>query len=92
MIKRVELSRFVMKQLRKLPQSVIKRLYSWIDTVEDEGLENIRKISGYHDEPLKGQRQGYRSIRLGIHWRAIYTVRRDKVEFVFVEEVNKHDY
>jgi proteic killer suppression protein len=53
----------------------------------------VRRIPGFHDEPLAGQRTGQRSIRLSISYRAIYEIRRDgSVEFASVEEVNKHDY
>jgi proteic killer suppression protein len=56
-------------------------------------LEEIRKIPGYHDEPLKWDRKGQRSIRLSRLWRAIYVIARDgTVEFVSVEEVTPHKY
>jgi proteic killer suppression protein len=52
-----------------------------------------RRIPGYHDEPLKGARTGQRSVRLSRAYRAIYEIRADdSIEFVSVEEVNKHDY
>ena len=41
---------------------------------------------------MKGQRAGQRSIRLSRAYRAIYEIRGQNVEFVSVEEVNKHDY
>jgi hypothetical protein len=34
----------------------------WVDDVEERGLEEVRKIPGWHDEPLKGERKGQRSI------------------------------
>lgn len=56
-------------------------------------LEATRRIPGYHDEPLKGQGQGYRSVRLSQAYRAIYSERDDEtVEFAQVETVNKHRY
>jgi len=47
--------------------------------------------------PLQGDRTGQRSIRLSRSYRAFYVIRdrpeKDQtVEFVSVEEVNKHDY
>lgn len=46
-----------------------------------------------HDEPLKGKRQGQRSIRLNKAYRAIYIINKEGViHFVEVEEVNKHEY
>lgn len=57
------------------------------------GLESVRKIKGFHDEPLKGKRSGQRSIRLNKSYRAIYVINRDGgVEIVEVQEVNKHEY
>jgi proteic killer suppression protein len=53
----------------------------------------LRKLPGFHDEPLKGRRKGQRSIRLSRMYRAIYVVKRDgSLEFVSVEEVSKHEY
>ena len=66
---------------------------TWVEAVELRGLEEIRKIPGYHDEPLHGLRKGQRSIRLNRSYRAIYVVKSSRtVEFVNVEEVNKHEY
>jgi len=65
----------------------------WIDGVSRDGLEEMRKLSGFHDEPLKGKRAGQRSIRLSRSYRAIYrTVRDETLLFVCVEEVTKHAY
>lgn len=81
------------KDLRKLPQHIIRNLMRWVQTVESLGLEEARKIPGYHDEPLKGDRKGQRSIRLSQAYRAIYVIGVDGgVQFVSIEEVNKHDY
>jgi len=64
-----------------------------VDAVERDGLHEVRKIPGYHDEPLKGKRQGQRSIRLSRAYRAIYAVRNEgPAEFVSIEEVSKHEY
>lgn len=50
-------------------------------------------MAGYHDEPLRGDRGGQRSIRLSLHYRAIYEILGDgDVRFVSVEEVTKHGY
>ncbi len=42
------------------------------------GLSEVRKVPGYHDEPLKGQRKGQRSIRLSRSYRAIYVIEEEK--------------
>lgn len=64
----------------------------WIGLVEVKGLEEVRKISGFHDEPLRGDRKGQRSIRLSQAYRAIYLVVKSAIYFAEVQEVNKHKY
>jgi len=92
-IKTVEISRCALKQLRKVPRHVVDKLLGWVRSVEQEGLEEARKILGYHDEPLRGKRAGQRSIRLSRAYRAIYHVDDSGVvELVVIEEVSKHDY
>lgn len=93
MIRTVVLSRLAQRQVRKVPRHILAKLLAWIDSVESDGLEEVRKVPGFHDEPLQGKRRGQRSIRLSRAYRAIYEVQKDgKVEFVSVEEVSKHDY
>jgi proteic killer suppression protein len=92
MIFRVEITRLAQKQLRKLPRHIVDNLMIWVTAVEHEGLEEVRKVPGYHDEPLKGDRIGQRSIRLSRTYRAIYEIKGDTAEFVSVEEVTKHEY
>jgi proteic killer suppression protein len=58
-----------------------------------KGLREVRKIPGYHDEPLKGQRKGERSVRLTKGYRAIYVEEHDgTINLIILEEVNKHEY
>lgn len=93
MVNRVVLSRRVQKELKRLPTHIARNLLGWVDSVENDGLEEVRKLPGYHDEPLRGIRAGQRSIRLSRSWRAIYVVRSSgEVEFVRVEEVSRHEY
>ena len=99
MIGIVLLSKQAQRNLKKVPIHIIRKLDGWISSVEKNGLEEVRKIPGYHDEPLKGERAGQRSIRLSKSFRAIYTLRQDEtaertyiVKFVLIEEVTKHDY
>lgn len=83
----------VQKQLSKVPSYVVDKLMAWALSVEMKGLREVRKIPGYHDEPLKGQRQGQRSIRLTKAYRAIYSEDHDgTVNLIILEEVNKHEY
>ncbi len=64
----------------------------WVAAVEHDGLEEARKVPGYHDEPLKGDRAGPRSIRSSKAYGAIYEIKEDTAKLVSGEEVNKHEY
>ena len=81
------------KQLGKIPEFIARKFRIWVALVEESGIREVRKHKGFHDEPLKGQRQGQRSIRLNRAYRAIY-VERDSGELELIEvlEVNKHEY
>ena len=93
MIHTVVLTPKVKKHLGKVPKHIAQKLLFWVMDVEENGLENTRKLPGWHDEPLKGKRKGQRSIRLSKAWRAIYSVEKNgEVRFVEVIEVNKHEY
>jgi proteic killer suppression protein len=91
-IRAVILSQGAVKDLRKVPNFIRDKLLGWVGAVELRGLEEVRKVPGYHDEPLKGRRQGQRSIRLNRAYRAIYVVKNEAIQFVQVEEVTKHEY
>jgi proteic killer suppression protein len=79
--------------LKKLPKHVIAKLAAWIDAVGHDGLKEVRKTPGYHDEPLLGDRKGQRSIRLSRSYRAIYIIGKSgQMEIIEIIEVNKHDY
>jgi proteic killer suppression protein len=92
MIRRVEITRRAEKQLRKLPRHIVDNLTIWVTAVGLDGLEEVRRVPGYHDELLKGDRAGQRSIRLSRSYRAIYEIKKDTARFVSIEEVSKHDY
>lgn len=92
LITNIEISKRAIKSLEKLPEFIAHKLTAWIKTVRRIGIENTRRISGYHDEPLNGKRFGQRSIRLNRSYRAIYIVKKEEIEFVEILEVNKHDY
>lgn len=83
----------VEKQLKRLPKEIIKRLQRWSMYVEYIGIIETRKIPGFHDEPLKGKWKGYRSVRLGHKWRAIYKYDKDHtVNIIKIKKVTAHDY
>lgn len=77
--------------LRRLPTHILVKLVRWATTVEEIGLQRVRQIPGYHDEPLAGSRSGQRSIRLNRSYRAIYIEAADRATVVVIE-VNKHEY
>jgi len=55
MITSVELSKKAEKDILKFPNHIQRKLRLWITDVERLGLGEVQKISGYHDEPLKGE-------------------------------------
>lgn len=92
-IYKVLISEPAKRDLKKLPQSIAIKLYQWIEAISHDGLLEVRKISGYHDEPLQGKRKGQRSIRLNRAYRVIYELNTNEhMDIVEVMEVNKHDY
>lgn len=92
LIHAVELSKVAKKQLASVPTHVADKLFDWVEAVQKFGLESVRQRPGLHDEPLKGERAGQRSIRLSKSWRAIYVIRSVGVEVTFVKEVTHHAY
>lgn len=90
---RVVLTESARKDLRKLPIHIFRKFEFWAKQVTVEGIQKVRRIPGFHDEPLRGARLGQRSIRLSRAYRAIYRViADDKIELIQVEEINKHEY
>ena len=81
------------KNIRRLPDYIIASFKYWVSLVQLYGIYETKKISVYHDEPLKGKRAGERSIRLSRSYRAIYIISDSlEIEIVEVTEVNKHKY
>jgi proteic killer suppression protein len=92
-LNRVVVSKSAQRDIRKAPVQIRGKLALWVTSVETVGIETVRKVPGYHDEPLRGRRAGQRSIRLSRQWRAIYVILNDAhVEFVEIQEVNPHAY
>jgi toxin HigB-1 len=89
----VHFSKHALKNLKKSPIHIALKLQAWIDEIINTGLNEVRKISGYHDGPLKGNRAGQRSIRLNKAYRAIYVIETsNRISFVEILEVTKHEY
>jgi len=91
-INRVFITKRAVKQLRETPEWIRDKLAIWTREVELLGLEEVRKIPGYHDELLHGKRKGQRSIRLSRAYRAIYEIKQDDAVFASIEEIGKHNY
>lgn len=89
----VVVSKKAKDNLRSVPAHIAMKVSIWIDSVAHDGLLAIRKIPGFHDEPLKGDRKGQRSIRLSKAYRAIYVIGNNgNIEIVEIIEAHKHDY
>ena len=79
------------KACRKLPSSIVKKYELWKNLIFRHGPEKLREFPGFHDEKLKGGREGQRSSRLSLQYRVIYSVERAIVT-VFVLEITPHEY
>lgn len=90
---KIELTKGSQKDLTKIPAYIKEKLLLWVDAVEKLGVGKIREIPGFHDESLKGERKGQRSIRLNKAYRAIYIENELKeIIIISIVEVNKHEY
>jgi proteic killer suppression protein len=86
-------SKRVDKQLDKIPAHIRDKFIAWLMVIEQLGLESARKTPGYNDEPLLGQRQGQRSIRLNRAYRVIYKeMSKGTSHIIEVLEITKHEY
>lgn len=79
------------RQLARVPDFIRKKVIFWVFLVESNGLAEVMKSPGFHDEPLRGDRRGQRSVRMNRSYRLIYRVIQDRVHIELLE-VHKHDY
>jgi toxin HigB-1 len=79
------------KELKKVPDFIRKKVIFWIFMVETNGMAEVMKSPGFHDEPPKGERKGQRSVRMNKAYRLIYRVIEDRVHIELLE-VHKHEY
>jgi proteic killer suppression protein len=92
-VTKVHWGKRVDKQLVRVPDIIARKFRIWVALVEESGIREMRRCKGFHDEPLKGQRQGQRSVRLNKAYRAIYAEQETgEIELVELLEVNKHEY
>jgi len=83
--------REITKTIRRLPPWIVKEYETWKDLVYRHGPEILRQFPGYHDEQLRGEKQGQRSSRLSRQYRVIYVINRDVIT-VYVLEITPHRY
>jgi addiction module RelE/StbE family toxin len=83
--------REVVKQLKSLPLEILKRYEKWKDIVYISGPAGLKLIKGFRDETLKGKWKGYRSSRLSVQYRVIYTIENERI-LVKVMSITAHDY
>ena len=79
------------KLCRKLSGPIVKKYEVWKSIVFRHGPDKLKEFPGFHDEELKGKRQGECSSRLSLQYRVIYSVERDIVT-VYVLEIMPHRY
>ena len=79
------------KTSRKLPIMIVKKYELWKNLVFRHGPGKLREFPGFHDEKLKGIREGQRSSRLSLRHRVIYSVEKDSVT-IHVLEITPHNY
>ena len=57
MIKQVDI-RAVEKDLVKTPKALVIKFQKWVDDIEKYGLEEVRKVRGWHDHYAQGRSCG----------------------------------
>jgi proteic killer suppression protein len=80
------------KDLRKVPRHVQVSFFAWVDAVTHEGLEAVRKVPGYHDEPLAGDRVGTTLDTADQGFPRVYRTEGTTAKLVRVIEINKQEY
>ncbi|OGQ51531.1 MAG: hypothetical protein A3I10_06385 [Deltaproteobacteria bacterium RIFCSPLOWO2_02_FULL_57_26] len=80
------------KDLMRTPKALVIKFQKWVDDIEKYGLEEVRKVRGWHDHALKGDRAGQRAIYINKQWRAVYVIEGGEVKIVKVIEVHPHEY
>ena len=92
-VNKVLLEKHSKQDLILVPSHIVRKFMGWVLYVESFGIREARLVKSFHDEPLKGNRRGQRSIKLNRSYRAIYIeLSQNEIEIINVIEVNKHDY
>jgi len=76
----------------KLPTNVKEKFLDWEKAVQEKGLPEVKKIPGFHDEPVKST-PGRHSVRMNQGYRVFYdTVEENGVIKIKVVDINMHKY
>ena len=55
-----------------------------------ENLDDLKSYPSLRYHPLKGDRKGQHAVKLTDRYRLIFTVQREEMEIIQIEEVSKH--
>ena len=81
----------IAKKRKTVPVQVLKKYELWKNLVFRHGPGILREFPGFHDEKLKGNREGLRASRLNLQYRVIYMINGVDVQ-VYVLELTPHKY
>ena len=79
------------KVVGTLPLQVVKKYELWKSIVFRHSPDKLKEFPGFHDEKLKGDREGQRSSRLNIQYRIIYSIEKEVVT-IYVIDITPHEY
>jgi len=88
---RIEEEKNIARTCKKLPVQVVKKYELWKNLIFRHGPRILKSFPGFHDEKLKGSREGQRSSRLSLQYRVIYEIKGEEIR-VFVLEITPHKY
>jgi proteic killer suppression protein len=93
MIHTVHISRGALKEIKKIPRHILIKFDLWVEIIETDGYEAMKKVKGFNDHALVGDRKGQRSSYLSRSWRVIYRI-DNMTNLIHIEvlEVHNHDY
>jgi proteic killer suppression protein len=91
---KIEFTKSAEKEFHKAPKVIKDKVLRWLDSLIEVGWANtcLEGGKGLHDEPLLGNREGQRSIRLNKSWRLIYVLDKGELVIITVIRISKHDY
>lgn len=87
---KIQYHRQAVKQIKKLPPQVLEKLDVWVEVATLEGINGLKEFPAFNDEALSGVWKGYRSSRLNLQYRVIYSSDKDILR-ILVVDVTAHD-